>query len=134
MKRLQVAVAVLVNANGEVLVSKRQEGQHLAGFWEFPGGKIEAGESIRQALQREVAEELGILIDSCSELIVIKHDYPEKAVELCVQLVEVFTGIARGLEGQQIAWVDIAELCSLRFPEANKKIIDALQRRHSYSP
>ncbi|SMF02622.1 8-oxo-dGTPase [Alteromonadaceae bacterium Bs31] len=129
MKYLRVAVGVLLK-DGKVLLAKRQEGQHLAGFWEFPGGKIEPDEQVEQALQRELMEELGVQLSSSIELLVVKHEYVDKSVELNVRVVNHFTGTAEGLEGQQIAWVNITDLEAMDFPEANIKIVEALRQRY----
>lgn len=122
---VKVAVGVVRDEAGRVLVALRQSGQHLAGLWEFPGGKIEPGESCEQALHRELYEETGIQLVTSRSLIVIRHQYPQKTVELDVRLVESFTGTARGREGQQIRWVNAQDLPQLAFPEANRPIVAA---------
>jgi 8-oxo-dGTP diphosphatase len=122
---LQVAVGVIQGPERQVLISRRPPGVHLAGFWEFPGGKIETGEHVAQALHRELREELGIDTLSASPLIRVRHDYPELRVSLDVWRVESFSGEPRGLQGQAIRWVDSAALPGIAFPEANRPIVAA---------
>jgi len=127
MKVLQVAVGVVKNAQDQVLISLRPRRLHQGGLWEFPGGKLERGETIRQALARELKEELDISVISATPLITVKHQYPEIAVQLHVFLVEQFSGEVRGCEGQPFKWVNPAELSRYAFPAANRPIITAAQ-------
>ena len=129
---LHVAVAVLRNAEGEILLSRRRKGTHLAGLWEFPGGKLEAGESLSAALQREIKEELGIRILAHRPLIRISHSYPEKNVLLDVQLVNEWRGIAAGMEGQQIAWVSVERIDDYHLPPADRPIVTAMRLPSRY--
>lgn len=99
----------------------------MGGLWEFPGGKIEAGESVQQALLRELREEVNIHCTRFENLIRIEHRYPDKHVVLDVQLVDAFTGEAAGKEGQEIKWVRVDDLENYTFPEANKPIITAVK-------
>lgn len=124
---IHVAVAVIVNERQQVLVTLRPEHVHQGGLWEFPGGKLEPGESVTQALAREIAEELGVQIGYKEPLIRIQHDYPDKSVLLDVWRVEQFSGEPQGLEGQPVQWRDIASLDVKDFPQANRAIIHALQ-------
>lgn len=126
-KTVDVAVAVIVNACGEVLVSFRHANLHQGNLWEFPGGKIERGESVQTALQREVQEELGLRILQSYPFKTIVHDYPDKSVRLHVRRVTAWTGEALGLEGQRIAWKPIPSLDPVEFPAANAPIVRALQ-------
>ena len=123
---LKVAVAVIKDKTGQILISKRADDVHQAGLWEFPGGKIEAGENTLQALSRELAEELSIKVLSAKPLLQIQHQYEDLAVFLDVYTVNDFKGTARGMEGQPISWVDKTELVSFSFPVANKRIVDTL--------
>ncbi len=108
IKRTEVAVGVLVRADGALLFSTRPPGKAYAGYWEFPGGKIEAGETVEQALQRELIEELGITIslDSSAAQVwkVTEHDYEHAKVRLHWVRVTAWTGEFEMREGQQIAW------------------------------
>ena len=127
MKLLQVAVGVVKNTEGQVLISLRDESLHQGGLWEFPGGKIESGESAEQALARELKEELAITVITATPLITVKHQYPDLAVQLNVFLVEHFSGDAKSCEGQPFKWVNPAELANHAFPAANQPIITAAQ-------
>jgi 8-oxo-dGTP diphosphatase len=127
MPRIHVAVGVIRNKAGEILISKRHLGSHQGGLWEFPGGKVEAGETVVEALQRELLEELGIRFAGAQPLLAIEHDYSDKAVCLDVWLVDVFEGSAEGREGQPLAWVTPSRLHTYPFPAANQPIIAACQ-------
>ena len=129
---LHVAVAVLRNTEGKILLSRRRKGTHLAGLWEFPGGKLEAGESLSDALQREIREELGIRILTHRPLIRISHSYPEKEVVLDVHLVNAWQGTAAGMEGQQIAWVTAEEIDDYPLPPADRPIVTAIRLPSRY--
>ena len=87
-----------------MLIALRAEESHQGGLWEFPGGKVEPGESVEQALTREFEEELGIEVHSCTPFIQIRHDYTDKSVLLDVWNIESFSGAPRGREGQPIEW------------------------------
>jgi len=122
---IQVAVGVIKNADGKVLISLRDKALQQGGFWEFPGGKLEAGETARDALCRELKEELCIDVNSAYPLITIKHQYPEAMVQLNVFLVDSFSGNVVNNLGQPTQWVEIRELDKYRFLAANKAIICA---------
>lgn len=126
-KRVHVAVGVILNPQGEVLIAKRASRQHLGGLWEFPGGKLESGEDVRRALARELHEELGIVVTHQAPLCMIQHNYPDKAVLLDVWTVHGFTGQPHGREGQPLRWVHPCELAYDDFPEANRAIIRAIR-------
>jgi 8-oxo-dGTP diphosphatase len=116
--------------SAKILIAKRADHQHLGSLWEFPGGKVEAGESAQVALQRELEEELGLQssIDNMRPLITIPFHYPDKSVLLDVWA--VYNALAfkesMGKEGQPLVWVEQTELADYEFPAANKAIIDAL--------
>ncbi len=120
---LHVAVGIIRNDQGEVLIALRDKKQHQGGLWEFPGGKVEAGESLDTALRRELQEELDLEVLSSSPLLKIEHDYGDKQVLLDVCLVESFQGKVKGKEGQAICWVSLKELVNYQFPRANQEII-----------
>lgn len=125
MNPLQVAVGVVKNPEGKILISLRHATLHQGGLWEFPGGKIEASETARQALTRELNEELNITVIAATPLITVKHQYPDLSVQLNVFLVEQFSGEAKSCEGQPFKWVAPAELEHHAFPAANQPIITA---------
>ena len=125
---LHVAVAVIYNSErNSVLLSLRQKGKHQAGKWEFPGGKVDEGEVVTDALSRELDEELGIAIQSYQSLVEVRHDYPEFKVFLDVWEVTAFAGTPDGKEGQEVRWFAVNEIEALDFPDANRPILDALQ-------
>lgn len=121
-----VAVGVIRNPQGEVLIARRPDAAHQGARWEFPGGKLEAGETVRQALQRELQEELGIEIGRSRPLIRIRHDYPDKSVLLDVHEVLAYRGEPQGREQQPVRWVAPVELSRFEFPAANLPILRAL--------
>lgn len=129
---VHVAVAVLVNDADQICISLRHQNAHQGGLWEFPGGKIEQGESVETALIREIKEELNLVIDHSRPLINITHCYPDKKVCLHVRKILSFEGHAVGAEGQQIKWVSIDQLSEHNFPEANVSIVKALQLPERY--
>ena len=103
---IHVVAAALYDAAGRVLIAERPPGKHLAGRWEFPGGKIDAGETERQALTRELAEELGVAMRSrAPALLHVSHDYDDRRVEISLWVVEDFSGEPTGLDGQVLKWV-----------------------------
>jgi len=125
---LRVAVAVVRNAEGKILIAQRHVHVHQGGLWEFPGGKIEAGENVQAALVRELLEEVGIAIETERPLLEICHDYGDKNVHLDVWLC-TYMGLldkSQGLEGQAIRWVDPDQLSAYTFPAANQAILKAL--------
>lgn len=124
-----VAAGVLRDESGCVLIAQRPAGGHVGGFWEFPGGKIQSGESPLQALYRELAEEIGIQVSAASPLMTYRHSYPERVVELHVFEVSHYSGEAQGLEGQPLRWVAVEELATAGLLEADQPIAAALLAR-----
>lgn len=133
MNPLQVAVGVVKNPEGKILISLRHADLHQGGLWEFPGGKIESSETAEQALARELKEEINITVTTATPLITVKHQYPDRLVQLNVFLVEQFSGEAKSLEGQPFKWVTPAELEHYAFPAANQPIITAARLPHHYA-
>ncbi|MEI8623559.1 8-oxo-dGTP diphosphatase MutT [Pseudoalteromonas sp. B137] len=127
---VHVAVGV-IKKNNAIFICKRADEQHQGGLWEFPDGKVEAGESVFVALKRELIEEVGLTIHSSSQLMVIEHDYGDKCVKLDVHVVSNFSGEAHGAEGQPSEWVAITELENYDFPEANAEIIEKIVARYA---
>jgi 8-oxo-dGTP diphosphatase len=127
MSFVHVAVGVILNANRQVLITQRALHAHQGGLWEFPGGKVEEGESLTEALTRELREELGIIIGRTSPLLEVRHDYGDKSVLLDVHVVWEFSGEPRGLEDQPLAWVAPRELSTYAFPAANLAIVSAVE-------
>ena len=129
---LHVAVAVIVNAAGELLLTQRLPGTHLAGLWEFPGGKLEEGEDIHSGLRREIREELGLQIKSHRPLIQSLHNYIDRSVWLDVHLITEWQGTAVGLEGQELAWVKPDNIAQYQLPPADHPIVTALRLAPCY--
>lgn len=125
-KQVHVAVGVVVGKDGDILIARRPQHAHQGGLWEFPGGKVAPGEAVREALVRELSEELAIAVRTTEPLIQIHHDYGDKTVLLDVHKVTSFDGVARGNEGQPIEWVAVENLNRYSFPAANRAIITAL--------
>jgi len=135
---LHVAVGVIRNNKNKVLLSRRPADVHQANLWEFPGGKLEPGETVRQALSRELNEELALTVKSAKPLIKIYHDYEQHSVLLDVWQIDswdmdlVDDNGQQGQEGQKVEWVDISSLGARDFPAANRAIIQAVQLSDFY--
>ncbi|MFO1426989.1 MAG: 8-oxo-dGTP diphosphatase MutT [Steroidobacteraceae bacterium] len=127
--RIEVVAGALFDALGRVLIAQRPPGKHMAGRWEFPGGKIAAGESDAQALARELREELGVELLEHAPLMTLVHRYPDREVELHLHEVTRFAGAPRGLDGQALKWVALAGLDGEDLLEADRPFVEALQRR-----
>lgn len=123
-----IAIGLIVRG-GEVLVTRRRPDAHLGGLWEFPGGKIERGESAEAALCRELREELSIEVRRTQFLMRLQHQYSELDVLLEVFEVLDFSGEAHGAEGQSLRWLRPEALLETEFPPANRPIIEALLER-----
>lgn len=124
---LHVVAAVIRRQNGDVFIAKRPAHISQGGKWEFPGGKVEVGETRLAALQRELHEELGINVLAAEPLIQVRHRYVERLVRLDVWEVTAFTGEPYGREGQETRWVAQSALTDYTFPAANLPVITAVQ-------
>lgn len=139
---VHVAVAAIINAQGQVLLARRPEHVHQGGLWEFPGGKLEPGENSKTALIRELDEELGLVVKQLRPLIQIRHDYVDKSVRLHVWLINAFSGLPvldqqhalplLGREGQPLCWVKPESLVDYALPAANRAIVQALRLPQRY--
>jgi len=118
-------VAAVLERDGHFLVTRRQDGVHLAGLWEFPGGKIDPGETHAAALEREILEELDTTVEVRDLIFETSHDYGDVAVRLYFYAC-VLTGAPRPLLGQEMRWVPRHELAQLGFPEADAELIRLL--------
>lgn len=129
-KTVHVAVGLVVR-DGQVLIAKRQDHQHQGGLWEFPGGKVEAGETTPEALVREFQEEVDLILDpdQMTPLVELPFDYGDKTVLLDTWICHSSEGIARGCEGQLVQWVAIEALDGYSFPEANSELIAKFRER-----
>ncbi len=110
---VEVAVGVLIDGAGALLLGQRPEGKPYAGYWEFPGGKVEAGETLFAALSRELQEEIDVRIDQADEFMVLEHDYPHAYVRLHICFVKSWQGQPRGLENQALGWLNIKDIDQL---------------------
>jgi 8-oxo-dGTP diphosphatase len=127
---IDVAVGILMRPNGDILLGQRPGGKPYAGYWEFPGGKVEPGEAIFAALQREFMEELGVRIESAEAWCGIEHVYPHAHVRLHFYLSRAWRGEPQSLEGQAFAWqgtVEVAPLLPATIPLIGW--LDELRRR-----
>ena len=125
---IQVAAAV-IECQGCYLITKRGPGTHLSGYWEFPGGKLEPGESLETCLLRELREELGVEIKEPIPFMVIQHKYPEKTVELNFFFCSLIPGEIKPLGCAEFRWVPLRELSNFTFLPADKPIVAKLQER-----
>lgn len=123
-----VVLAAIVERDGRLLVTRRLEGTHLAGLWEFPGGKCDPGETHEACLARELLEELGVASNIGPEMLTVEHAYPERTVRLHFRSCQI-AGEPKPLLGQEIRWIDRMNLTSLRFPEADRELIELLSRQ-----
>lgn len=130
---VHVAVGVIRDGDGNILLTRRASHAHQGGLWEFPGGKLEADESVAQALRRELREEVGITVKNAHPLIKINHRYPELRVLLDVWQVTDFSGTADAREGQAMRWVAPQRLSAYTFPAANLPIITAARLPDRYA-
>lgn len=122
------AAAGLIHRDGRYLIARRKSGAHLAGFWEFPGGKRETGESFSECLQRELFEELSVRIDLPIPYQIVRHSYQDKIVELHFFRCTIGQGEPVPLGCEEIRWVFPKELTQYTFPPADQAVIEALQR------
>lgn len=125
LRRIHVAAGVILR-DRQVLIARRHQQAHQGGLWEFPGGKLEEGESVPQALTRELREEIGITVESAEPLLQISHDYSDKQVLLDFWTVSAFSGEPEGREGQSLQWCDFDRLREREFPAANVPVVDRL--------
>ncbi len=127
----QIGVAVVWNEQGQILIDRRPQAGLLGGLWEFPGGKIEPGETVEACIQRELQEELGIQVAVGDRLITIDHTYTHFKVTLNVFHCRHLSGDPQPLECDEVRWVEVAELEQFPFPKANTQIIEALKVERS---
>lgn len=123
-----MVAAALYDEDGRVLIAERPAGKHMAGRWEFPGGKVSAGESEAQALARELREELGVAVIASRPFMRLTHSYPDRDVELSMWIVEDFDGEPRSLDAQRLKWVQPGRLVEEDILEADRPFVAALSR------
>jgi 8-oxo-dGTP diphosphatase len=122
-----IGVAVIWNDTGKILIDRRLPQGAMGGLWEFPGGKVEPGETIEECIKREIQEELAIEIEVGDCLITVDHTYTHLRVTLTVHHCRYVTGIPQPIECDEVRWVGLDELEAFEFPEANTQIITALK-------
>lgn len=125
--RVHVVAGALFDALGRVLIAQRPPGSHMAGGWEFPGGKLMQDEDRFAGLQRELREELGVETVRATPLIAYEHEYPTRTVFLDLWRVQEYRGVPQSLEGQPLKWVSLEELDRVGILEADRPMITALQ-------
>lgn len=131
MKQIHVVAGVIRDARGRILLARRTIGRDLAGLWEFPGGKVEAGESPEDALVRELREELGIEASVGESVLRVPQQYPDKRLVLDVRRV-TFRGVPKGLDGQALAWSPLQALAKYPMPPADRPVVAALMQPDRY--
>lgn len=127
---IEVAAGILVDSQERVLLIQRLPGKHLAGLWEFPGGKLEPGETAEQALVRELDEELGVEALTATPLISVPWYYPEKSVLLHAWRITAWRGEVTAREGNPMRWVAVGDLDVAVMPAADVPIVEVLRREH----
>lgn len=130
-QRYTHVVAGALCDNGRVLIAQRPPGKHMAGGWEFPGGKIDSGEQALDGLKRELKEELNINVHSAEWLCECTHEYPDRRVHLELWVVTRFDGIPISNEGQPIKWIDIDKLHEAGMLPADEPLVKKLQAHHA---
>lgn len=132
MKRIHIVAGIIFNQDkSQVFITKRPDDKHKGGFWEFPGGKVEEGETIEQAMTRELDEEIGIKVTEQSLFEHLEFDYTDKSLKFDFILVTDFEEQPYGKEGQQGEWVSLESLSQYAFPEANVPILERVVKEFS---
>jgi 8-oxo-dGTP diphosphatase len=126
---IHVVAGALFDAQARVLIAQRPAGKHMAGEWEFPGGKLEPGEDRFEGLKRELREELGIEAIRAMPVIAYEHRYAERTVLLDLWIVEEFSGVPQSLDAQSLKWVSLAELDTVGLLEADRPMVGALREK-----
>ncbi len=129
---VHVVAGVITDARGRILLARRTEGRDLAGLWEFPGGKVDPGETPEQALVRELREELGIEAYVGEPVIAVQQQYPHKRLLLDVRRIAAWSGTVKGLDGQALVWVPPHKLIGYEMPGADRPVVAALRDPEHY--
>lgn len=130
MNHYDVAAGILCDSEGRILIAERLGDGPFHGMWEFPGGKIAAGESSQCALSRELAEELGIEVTACSSFMNLRHEYDDRVVTIEFFIVTDWNSDPIGREGQALRWVPPEALDADELLPADMPVVEALRRRH----
>lgn len=122
-----IVVAAIIRRANKILITRRFNDVHLPGYWEFPGGKVEANESLEAALEREIREELGLTIRVENEYFRVEHTYPSRTVRLHFFDCSVLQGDPKPLQVADMRWVEAHDLGQFQFPPADEELIKRLQ-------
>ena len=125
---VEVTAALIQDGAGRYLITQRRRGTHLAGLWEFPGGKRDVEESLEACLRRELAEELSATFAVGEKVETIRWEYPDRTIVLHFYRCRLESGTIEPAEHQEMAWVEAARLCDYEFPPADRALIDRLVR------
>ncbi len=126
---IDIALGIVVHpSERRVLVARRPTGVHLSGYWEFPGGKVHACESVTDAVEREVMEETGVGVRVLRGLLPVVHTYPERTVRLMPYLCRALSSSAKAKASTEIRWIPFEEITDLPFPEGNRSIVEELAK------
>jgi 8-oxo-dGTP diphosphatase len=128
---MQVVVGIIMNSHQQILIAQRPQEKYKGGLWEFPGGKVEPNETLFDALQREMKEELGIHVVTAEPWLITPYDYGDRVVLLNTWRVTQFTGEPAGQENQPIVWVSKDSLDQFQFPEGNREILNILREANN---
>jgi 8-oxo-dGTP diphosphatase len=131
MKHFDVAAGILLDSADRVLIAERLSDGPFHGLWEFPGGKIDAGESAHDALSRELSEELGIEVTACSSFMNLRHEYEDRVVTIEFFIVDAWNREPEGCEGQALRWVSKYRLDAEELLPADMPVVQALQQMDS---
>ena len=124
----EIGIGLVFNKNGQLLIDQRLESSSMGGMWEFPGGKKNFDESIEKTIERELKEELGIVVNVGEKLLSFEHSYSHKRLNFIVHICEWISGEPKPLASQKLLWVPPEELFNFTFPAANTKIISELYK------
>ena len=122
--------AAIIRRNDKVLITKRPKGSHLAGYWEFPGGKQEAGENLKTCLKREITEEIGMTVRVEGLFMQVAHAYPDKRISLHVFDCTPISGTPKTRQCSEMKWASLSDLEALTFPPPDLKVIEKLKQGH----
>ena len=123
-----IGIGIIINQSGEILIDQRLDEDSFGGMWEFPGGKQEKDELIEDTIEREIKEELSIVVKVGSKLIEMEYNYVDKTLKFIVHICKLYSGEPKALESQKFRWVLPEELSNYHFPEANDRIISELYK------
>jgi len=127
-------VCAIIERDGRFLIARRPEGKHLARKWEFPGGKVEPGESEAEALERELREELGVGVEIVERLTPVEHRYSDRSLRLIAFRCRIVAGVPDAGEHEELRWIEIGEADAYDFPEADLPILAEYRQKIAASP